>query len=256
MRQPLTNPLPQVDVVVLTWNDGALLDAALESVRGSTGIQAEAIVVDNGSTPPVPRPSGSRLLRNERNRGVAAGRNQGARAGAADFVCFLDSDARLEPDALAHLVEPLVGDARIALSAPVFVGQRREASAGRAPTLGRKLLRLVGTTGVYVPGSPGEAQSWDVDFAIGACQLVRRTAFEAVGGLDESYFYGPEDVDFCLRLRERGWRVVQVGAATCHHPPRRGNRRLFTVRGMRHAVAVCRHLWRHRGFQRRVKQAP
>ena len=76
-----------------------------------------------------------------------------------------------------------------------------------------------------------------------------RSAFDQVAGLDETYFYGPEDVDFCLRLRERGWRIVQLEAALVHHPPRRRNRRLFTRRGMRHARAVCRHLWRHRRFK-------
>jgi GT2 family glycosyltransferase len=85
-----------------------------------------------------------------------------------------------------------------------------------------------------------------VDFAIGACQLFRRSAWEEVGGIDESYFYGPEDVDFCLRLRRRNFRIVQVADALCDHPPRRRNRRLLTIRGLRHAGAVTRYLIRRR----------
>ena len=64
---------------------------------------------------------------------------------------------------------------------------------------------------------------------------VPTDAFDAVGGLDERWFYGPEDVDFCLRLREGGARIVQCGDASCRHPPRRRNRKILTMRGLRHA---------------------
>jgi len=166
-------------------------------------------------------------------------------------VCFLDSDARLLPPTLGTLLEPLLTGADVALAAPVFVGQSPEASAGRAPTLSDKALRLLDVRNTYRSVTQ-VGPSWDVDFAIGACQLVRRTAFEAAGGFDESYFYGPEDVDLCLRLRETGHRVVQVAGAACHHPPRRRFRGVYTRRGRQHASAVVRHLWRHRGFSRRV----
>ena len=242
-----------VDVVILTWNDGELLAAAVDSALASTGVEVNVIVVDNGSEPPAtvlddPRVT---LVRNAANRGVAPGRNQGAAVGAAPFVCFLDSDARLLPSTLQLLQEPLAADPGVALSAPVFTGQPAEASAGRAPTLSDKALRVLDVRSTYRTVAGG-GPWWDVDFAIGACQLVRRTDFEAVGGLDETYFYGPEDVDLCLRLREAGRRVVQVAGAGCHHPPRRRNRKILTRRGMQHATAVCRHLWRHRGFSRRV----
>lgn len=242
-----------VDVVILTWNDGDLLAAAIDSALASEGVEVNVIVVDNGSDPPATVPNDPRMTlhRNDANRGVAPARNQGAALGSAPFVCFLDSDARLLPAALERLLEPLLGEADVALSAPVFVDQAAEASAGRAPSLTDKALRLLDVRDSY-RSVAGEGPCWDVDFAIGACQLVRRSEFEAAGGFDETYFYGPEDVDLCLRLREAGSRVVQVGGAACHHPPRRRNRGVFTRRGMQHAHAVARHLWRHRGFSRRV----
>lgn len=242
-----------VDVVILTWNDGELLNQAIESALASEGVDVRVIVVDNGSDPGavVPCDRGLSLIRNPVNVGVAPGRNQGAAVAGAPYVCFLDSDARLLPDTLARLVEALETSPGAALAAPVFSGQRPEASAGRAPTLTVKALRVLGLRDTY-QAMPHPGPSWDVDFAIGACQLVRRDSFVAVGGFDESYFYGPEDVDLCLRLREAGSRVVQVGPARCDHPPRRRNRGLFTRRGLQHALAVTRHLWRHRGFDRRV----
>jgi GT2 family glycosyltransferase len=237
-----------VDVVILTWNDGELLDAAVRSALMQTGVDARVIVVDNGSVPPavVTDPS-VRLIRSEENLGVGGGRNLGTRAAEAPFVCFLDSDARLHEDALTQLVAPLLDDESVGVTAPVFTGQRPEASAGRAPTLRRKVTRALNRTDVYerTPGQ-GEQAVCDVEFAIGACQVFRRAAFDAVNGLDESAAFGPEDVDFCLRIRQAGWRVVQVAGAGCDHPPRRAFKGLATARGLRHARAVLRHFWRHR----------
>ena len=237
-----------VDVVIITWNDDeAVLRAALDSALAQPEV-TRVFVVDNGSEPPARVPDDSRveLLVNSTNRGVAAARNQGVNAGTAEIVVLLDSDARLHRGALAHLLVPLADD-RVAMSVPRFTGQSPEASAGAAPTLLRKVARVAGFTAEYRGVRPRADDSWcDVDFGIGACQVFRRAAFAQVGGIDESFFYGPEDVDFCLRLRSAGWRVVQLGAAVCDHPPRRRNRRLFTRRGVAHARAVTRYVWRHR----------
>lgn len=245
--------MPAVDVVILTWNDGERLQVAMESALSSVDVDAHVIVVDNGSEPPAVVPDGVQLLRNEANRGVAPARNQGARAGERELICFLDSDARLHPDALARLAAPLEADPSIVLTAPVFTDQEPEASGGRAPTLVRKGMRVLNLTSSYERVADLSREQWDVDFGIGACQLFRRAAFDAVGGLDESYFYGPEDLDFCLRLREQGGRIVQVRDARVDHPPRRRFKKPFSKRGIQHGWAVLRHHWRHRGFQRKVR---
>lgn len=243
--------LPRVDVVVITWNDDpATLAAAIASAQASHGVEVSVTVVDNASAPPAVVPVGVALLRNEANLGVSQARNQGVRQGRSPLVCLLDSDARLLPDTLQRLAACISGD--VVLAAPVFSGQAPEESAGRAPRLTRKLLRVAGVTGTYAAMRPQDAATWPVDFAIGACQLVRRDAWEHAGGLDETYFYGPEDVDFCLRLRAAGGIVVQTATAACHHPPRRRHRRLLTRAGLRHGWAVLRYLWRRRRIEARV----
>lgn len=244
---------PAIDVVVLTWNDGDLLQAAVDSALASEGVDVSVTVVDNGSDLPPDLKGGPRvtLVPSLRNLGVAAGRNLGASIGTADQICFLDSDARLHPDTLLRMTGVLSSDPSVALVAPVFDGQVPEASGGRAPGLVDKIMRVTNRRDTY-RSVPHTGEAWDVDFAIGACLLVRRHEFVAVHGFDEHYFYGPEDVDLCLRLKETGHRVVQVGSAACEHPARRRNRRLVTLRGIRHAGAVARHLWHHRGYARGV----
>lgn len=239
---------PRVDVVVLTWNDGDLLRRAVESALASTGVDVRVIVVDNGSDPPAEVPPDPRVevVRNETNLGVAPARNQGVSRATAELCCLLDSDARLWPDSLHRMAGAVLSSPDVALAAPVFTDQAPEASAGRAPGAARKLARGLNLTDTYAAVRRTTADSfWDVDFAIGACQLFRRAAFDDIGGLDTSYFYGPEDVDFCLRLKEAGWRVVQVRAAGCDHPPRRRHRHLWTAGGARHAWAISRYLLRH-----------
>jgi GT2 family glycosyltransferase len=239
----------RVDVIVLAWNDGDLLDGAVASALASIGVDVEVLVVDNGSEPAVvpPRDPRVRVIRNTTNRGVAPGRAQGIESSTSPVVCLLDSDARLTPDCLGRLVATLANPT-VALAAPVFAGQPVEAGAGRAPTTARKVARALGITDRYAPVPRGvDDEVWDVDFAIGACQVIRRAAYDEVGGLDESIFYGPEDVDLCLRLRDAGWRVVQVDAL-CEHPARRRHRKVLTRRGLAHAREVVRHLWRHRGY--------
>ncbi len=239
-----------VDVVVLTWNDGELLDRAVASVHASTGVEVRLVVVDNGSWPPARVEGPATVIRNEFNRGVAAGRNQGIAAASAPMVCLLDSDAELRPGALGRLVAELV-ETDAALVVPVFEGQAPEASAGLAPSLGRKVARVLGRSASYAPAREassleGSAGSWPVEFGIGACQLFRRRWWEEVDGIDESFFYGPEDVDFCLRILDAGGAVRQVAGAPVHHPPRRRHRRPINAAGLRHAWAVGRYLVRHR----------
>lgn len=245
---------PMVDVVVIGWNESeATIRSCLQSVKESSGATVHPYFLDNGSNERTFPPDGVHLERSPINLGVAAGRNHGARAGAAPLVCFLDCDARLAPDALRKLAIAVQAHG-VGLAAPRFSGQAAAASAGRAPGAWRKVARLLGLTDRYAP-MPAATESpsavREVEFVIGACMMVRREAFEAVGGFDESYFYGPEDVDLCLRLREAGWKIVQVLDAECVHDPRRSWRGLLTRRGWLHARAVIRHLWRHRRWRRR-----
>ena len=161
--------MPSVDVVILTWNDGELLDTAVASALGSIGVDVTVTVVDNGSAPAAVVVGDARveLVRNDENRGVAGGRNQGVALGRHPFVCLLDSDAALHPDSLRSMLAVLEGEQALALVGPVFSDQQPEASGGSAPTLTRKLRRSFGRTNVYA-SSPnvGTGVWWQVDFVI------------------------------------------------------------------------------------------
>ncbi len=235
----------EVDIAILTWNDGQLLEAAIASAFASRDVSVNVIVVDNGSEPPAVVPPRATLIRNEKNAGVARGRNQAIAAGSAPLVMLLDSDAELLPDAVVSMAAELERTAS-GVVVPTFVDQDPSASAGLAPGLIVKAKRVLGLTATYEPLVDSTDTSWPVDFGIGACQLFTREAWEQVGGIDESFFYGPEDVDFCLRVLDSGLPVRQLAGEMVIHPPRRRHRRPINKSGIRHMWAVARYLVRHR----------
>lgn len=243
----------ELDVIILNWNDGDLLPKAIRSALLDADDELDVLVtvVDNASKEPPqliddPR---VRLIHNSTNRGVAGGRNDGMAATSRPIVCFLDSDAELRAGSLRSLLEALLAGATRGLVVPVFESQAPEASAGRAPTFAVKARRMwTGSDEYQAVDRSGQAGEWEVDFGIGACQVFRREAFDAVGGLDESLWWA-EDADFCLRLREAGLSVVQVRDAPVLHPPRRRFNRPVSKKGLKHTIAVLRFLWRHRRYQ-------
>ncbi|MCI0342422.1 MAG: glycosyltransferase family 2 protein, partial [Planctomycetales bacterium] len=215
-------PAPDVSVVIVSWNTRDLLAACLRSVaEAGREVPHETIVVDNGSE------DGSgdlvarefpavRLVRNGENRGYAAAANQGIREGSGRYVLLLNPDATLPPDALRALVayadrEPRVGLVGAALRDPDGRVQKSVAAIPSLATelLNRDLLRLLLPS--RFPDLTDGTEPSDVPSVVGACLLARREAIEKVGPLDEGYFVFLEETDWCVRMREAGWRVV-------HHP--------------------------------------
>ena len=80
---------------------------------------------------------------------------------------------------------------------------------------------------------------------IGACQVIRRRALQEVGPFDERIFYGPEDVDMCLRLQQAGWRVVYNPEAVIVHEERRMTRSLRSGLVWKHILGLGYFFWKH-----------
>jgi GT2 family glycosyltransferase len=98
----------------------------------------------------------------------------------------------------------------------------------------------------------------DVDYVIGACQVIRREAFADVGPLDEQFFYGPEDVDYAIRMWQNGWRVTYVPQALVRHDEQRlTQRRVLSRLTLTHAAGLARYFRKHGYvFTRPVLRAP
>ena len=226
---------PAVDVVVVNWNAGSYLAACLQSVYENTALATlgRVVVVDNGSAddsldraaPWLRRPQ-SLLLRNEDNRGFAAACNEGARAGSAPFVLFLNPDARVGPGAIDRTVSFLRGPAgrTVGICGGRVVDRNGQPTiaGGPFPTLRLIVGQVSGLSRLLPRVFPskrieGDAATGPMDHVIGAYLLVRRAVFERLDGFDEAFFVYYEEVDLCLRARRIGWSTYHLADAEVEH---------------------------------------
>ncbi|MEM8960158.1 MAG: glycosyltransferase family 2 protein [Acidobacteriota bacterium] len=188
----------------------------------------EVIVVDNASTDGTPEHIRRefpwvRLEAHDDNPGFGAANNRGAAVARGDRLLLLNPDAWPTPGAITTLATALDRHPRAALTAPQLLYPDGSPQFAWCPTTG-----VIGEA-VQKLRNHFEGQWWnhrllapalrmaDPGWFSGACLLVRREAFEAVGGFDEAIFLYFEDVDLCLRLRQAGWRLRSVPDARVHH---------------------------------------
>ena len=249
--------MEMLSIIILTWNhlaDTRRCLASLEPIMRQSDV--EVIVVDNGSTDGTPEVVARewpmvRLLRNDRNRGVAAGRNQGIAQATGQTVLFLDNDTIVNAEAIAGMRTYLASHPRVGLCACCMTdGQGNVQPSFRAfPSLKSKLLSLLGLNTAAPHYHFDHEGSIEPFYVIGACQMIRRAAIDDVGLLDEAIFYGPEDADFCLRLRQAGWQVKYLPQFSIVHTYYRTTQRnplsrlgYQHIRGLLHLYAKYRCL--------------
>jgi len=221
---------PDLSVIVVAYRSAAHLPACLEALaRSAAGMSQETIVVDNTSgdgTPELVRRQApeARLIVNETNRGFAAAVNQAARLAGGRYLLLLNPDARPLPGCVDRLVAELDARPEAALAGPQLLDRDGawQPSAWPAPgflTLAYDALllhNLMPRSRLRMVTAPGD-EAVDVECLSGACLLVRRAAFEALGGLDERFFIYYEDTDLAVRARAAGHRVRLVPAAQAVH---------------------------------------
>ena len=212
-----------IDIILVNWNSGAQLAAALQSIAAhGDGLVASVIVIDNESTdqsanvdmPGLPLrivPAGSNL-------GFGAACNMGASMGTARHLLFLNPDAELKEGVLAGVVAHLADDVSEAVG---VVGVRLVDAYGeihrhcaRFPTwrafLGQSLGLFRLGRGYFKPIPMLEfdhCSSRSVDHVMGAFYCMRRSLFEQLGGFDEAFFLYMEDLDLSKRVVDAGYRI-------------------------------------------------
>ena len=225
------NGLP-VSVIVPLHNGPDLVRQCLRSIPSG----APVFVVDDASTDAAPAVVEREfphvtLLRNERNLGFAATANRGLLGATTPVRVVLNSDARLRPGALEHLVAAFT-DPAVGIAGPrlVFPDGSHQTSAAAFPTAARiltgsfllnELYRAAVPSGRF-PLELGMARrdhdhDHDVDWVPGTCLAIREECLDQTGGFDAGYFFYIEDTDLCWRAGQLGWRVRYVSGAVVEH---------------------------------------
>jgi N-acetylglucosaminyl-diphospho-decaprenol L-rhamnosyltransferase len=209
---------------VVSWNTRELLAHSLESLRSDAEAgRAEVWVVDNGSSdgsPALVRDefAWARLLEPGENLGFGRAVNRVAAATATPWIAAANADVALRPGALDALLS--AGGARL-----ILPDGSTQPSVQPFPTLGNALLSHARLARVFPPAArrlrlPGH---WDpdrsaaADWVTGAFMLLRRAAWEEIGGFDEQQWMYAEDLDLCWRARRAGWTVRYVAGGLARH---------------------------------------
>jgi hypothetical protein len=245
--------MADVAAVVVTYNAMPWLERCLESLAG-----VECVVVDHGSSDgsvEAARAAGARVVE-QGNLGLAAGWNRGLRETESRYVLILNADAWLVGDALERLAAFADAHPRAAVVGPRLRNPdgTLQRSVRGFPTLWRLATEYLflrklaphsqALNGFYAGGFDHESVT-EAEFVMGAAMLVRREAIAEVGPLDESFFLFSEEVDWCYRFEQAGWKVFFTPEAEVVHVGGASHGgRLFDEQVLGHV----RFLAKHRGL--------
>jgi GT2 family glycosyltransferase/glycosyltransferase involved in cell wall biosynthesis len=225
-------PPARLGVVVVTYSPGETLAGFLDSLATATTVPVQIVLADNGSTDGSVELAGRRpgvtVLDNGENLGFGGAANRGVAAldPDIDLVLIANPDLQFDPGSVDELLAVVGGLPTAGAFGPAI----RTPEGGLYPSA-RRLPSLLDGAGHAVLGWIWPANPWtrryraeDVrpglrpaGWLSGACLLVRRSAFEQVGGFDERYFMYFEDIDLADRLGRAGWASMYVPAATVEH---------------------------------------
>jgi GT2 family glycosyltransferase len=234
-----------LSVVIVNWNTKDLLLNCLASIYQTVhDLSFEVWLVDNASS------DGSmaaarekfpeiRVIQNSRNLGFAAANNLALRQIRGRYALLLNTDATLTARAVQNLMEFMEAspEAAMACGQLLNLDGTRQNSIANFPSLplfltNESLLRIL-----FPKTYPSKLQQYEspieVESCIGACMMVRKTAMDAVGVLDERFFFFFEETDWAYRMGRAGWKVFFVPNARIYHAqgqsvgPNAGGRILF-----------------------------
>jgi GT2 family glycosyltransferase len=220
--------MPKVAVVILNYNGKSLLAKFLPGVIACSSDDAEVIVADNASY------DGSiemlrekfpeiKTISHSTNGGFTKGYNQALAQIQADYYVLLNSDIEVTTGWISPIIELMEADKTIAACQPKILSlvlpshfEYAGAGGGFIDRYGYPFCR--GRLFNHLEEDSGQYNDTkEVFWASGACMFVRADAYHRFGGLDDSFFAHMEEIDFCWRLKNEGFKIMYCGASTVYH---------------------------------------
>jgi GT2 family glycosyltransferase len=222
-----------LSIIIVSYNTKDFLRSCLLSLQEQT-ISTQIIVVDNASSdescamvkkefPEV------LLIENKQNSGFSKANNIGVKRATGQYVLFLNPDTIVPKGVLATMVSHMENNAKVGAATckvALINGELDDACHRGFPTPWNSFCHFFKLSHLF-PHSPlftGYSLSWmdmekphEIDACAGAFMLVHREAGEAVSWWDEDYFWYGEDIDFCYRLKEVGWKIYYYPDVSIEH---------------------------------------
>lgn len=223
-----------LSIIIVSYNGKEYLKKCLDSIFKSHLSNFEVIVVDNASLDGVSSFIKKlnykiKFIENRRNLGFSKASNIGVKGSLGEYVLFLNPDTEINKKAIEILVEFMDGrkDAGCVTCKVLLPNGKLDDSCHRGyPTLWNAFCYFLGLEGLF-PNSmifSGYHMGWEnlnkthqIHACAGSFMLVRREAGEDIGWWDEDYFFYGEDLDFCLELEKKGWKIYFVPQVRITH---------------------------------------
>ncbi|MBP1687265.1 MAG: dTDP-Rha:a-D-GlcNAc-diphosphoryl polyprenol, a-3-L-rhamnosyl transferase [Deltaproteobacteria bacterium] len=254
------NPGPVISLVTVTFNSEDHIRGCLNSVgRSAEGLRIEHIVIDNASkdgTATVVRGEFPEVvfIQNALNRGLTAANNQGAQVARGRYVVFLNPDTIVPEGTFQTMVDIMERHPDIGVLAPRLVDEHGHFTPGimghRAPSAWTLINSFLLISRLSHDLFPGIHRTKDIngledcDWACGACLMVRREVADAFAWRQ---FGSGDDFDYCIQIREAGWRVALTGDAQVVHFIGRSFTLVKPITWVGTASNFARYLHEHRG---------
>jgi GT2 family glycosyltransferase len=225
--------MPDLSIVIVSWNVRDLLQACLESIQAShCESQPEVIVVDSASSDGAPQMvrrqfPWAHLIEAGHNVGFSKGNNMGIEASTGRYVLLLNPDTKIIGEALSEMIGYMESHPQVGVLGPQLLNEDMsvQSSRRRFPTLWTAFFestwlqpyaprRIIDT---YTMRDHSDDQVTEVDWVTGAAMLVRRQVIEQIGGFDEGFFMYSEELDWQRRIRSGGWQIIYFPQAQIIH---------------------------------------
>lgn len=234
--------MPDLSIIIVSWNVAKLLAACLDSLLSSplafTEIQtdlptAEIMVVDSHSSDHTvsmlrERYPQVKLIEQSKNVGFSRGNNIGLQVASGRYLLLLNPDTKVLDDAIPCMIEYLDQHLDVGIVGPHTLNEdgTTQSTRRRFPTF---LIGLFESTWLqryapksllnhfYVADGAAPDATLDVDWVQGSAMMARREVYDQIGGLDDGYVMYSEELDWCKRAKQAGWRVVFLGDAKIIH---------------------------------------
>lgn len=224
----------ELSIIILNYKTRGLVKQCIRNVMASTaGLDYEIIVVDNGSNDGCEQMlkenfPGIKFIQTGKNLGFAAGNNVGIKEAKGKYILVLTADVTVTEGSIEKMVEHMEKNPQTGLAGPKIINpdgsyqitcrtfQTPQIILYRRTPLGY-LKFAKNELAKHLMSDFDRQTNREVDWVMGACMIVRKSALDKVGLFDERFFFYVEDMDWCRRFWANGYKVMYIADAKVIH---------------------------------------
>ena len=250
--------MKKISFIILSWNSEKYLKNCIESILKIGKFETEIIIIDNGSIDNsikiIEKYKQVKLIKLNKNYGTTISRNKGLHEiKNTDYICILDSDTIINEDAFIIMTQYVESHKEVAIVGPTMYGvnEEKQIPYRKFPTKKIKFLKSLPIKKYNKIGEKLESydienisDEFECDYLISACWVLRYDIYKELGDLDEKIFYAPEDVEYCMRARSKGYKIIHLKNAYIKHIYQRiSKKKLISKANITHLLGLF-YVWK------------